>query len=193
MFSGIIENTGQIESISGSFFEISAPFSADLKIGESVAINGVCTTVLGQNSKTFRVEIMQISREKTSFKSAKVGNLVNLERAARFSDRNSGHLVQGHVDSAVRILARKKGADFELFEIERPADSAGMLVECGSVALDGISLTIAKLHENSFEISVLAHTEKNTNLQEKSPGDWLNLEYDILAKYVAAQLEARAN
>jgi len=184
MFTGIVESTGKILRIEKNFFTISHHFAEKFSIGDSIAISGMCATILDFSSKNFTVEIMKISRDRTIFGAAKIGDEINLERPAKNSARNSGHFVLGHVDEVGKILARKKVADFENFKIAISPQNQKFIVEKGSIAVDGISFTISDLGKNFFEISAISHTLKITNLSEKKAGDGVNLEFDILGKYI---------
>jgi riboflavin synthase len=184
MFFGIIEATGKIKKIEKNFFTISHSFQEKFNIGDSIACSGMCATILESDSLSFKVEIMAESRKRTVFGTAKVGDEINLERSAKMNARNSGHFVTGHIDEVGEILERKKIEDYEYFKIKISNKNAQLVVEKGSVSLDGISLTIASCGENWFSVAIISHTLKVTNLAKKQVGDQLNLEFDILGKYI---------
>jgi riboflavin synthase len=189
MFTGIIEQVGTIQKIDGNKFTIGHSFDEDFCIGESVAVNGACMTVLEQSQSTFTVEIMEESRNRTVFGEAREDDEVNLERSARIGERNSGHNVTGHIDQMGKIVERKEVADFWLFRIGMKKENQKLVVEKGSIAVDGISLTLSGvstpgLNSDWFEVSILPYTLEQTNLKTKNVGDNVNIEFDILGKYV---------
>lgn len=191
MFTGIITDCGTIKKIENNLFTIKHSFPDSLEIGESVAISGTCCTVIDFNDSTFQVEIMEESRRVTIFGKSKIGDLVNLERSAKIGDRNSGHFVLGHVDEVGTILSRKKVNDYELFRISISDKNANLCVYKGSISIDGISLTISNLDKNWIEVSIISHTLKNTNLKPKKENDEVNLEFDILGKYILRNEELK--
>ncbi len=184
MFTGIIENIGKIKKIEKNLFTISHNFKEPFKKGESITLSGMCSTIINFDAHSFTVEIMEESRNCTIFGKAKMGDLVNLERAERTNNRNSGHFVLGHIDEVGKILFRKKPSDFELFRISISPKNAALCVFKGSISIDGISLTISNLDKDWIEVSIISHTLKNTNLETKDKGDSVNLEFDILGKYI---------
>ncbi len=155
-----------------------------LQIGESIAVSGVCLTVLEAKKEFFTVEIMAESRDRTTFAHACVGDIVNLERAAIIGSRNSGHFVTGHIDEVGKILSLRRDRDFWRVRISFSPRNSLFLVEKGSISVDGISLTIAALGADWFEVGIISHTWDITNLSQKKVGDGVNLEFDILGKYV---------
>ncbi len=191
MFFGIIEATGRIEKIDGNIFTVSHPFEGKFNIGDSIACSGMCATVLESSVKNFNVEIMAESRNRTIFGSAEIDEEVNLERPAKMNARNSGHFVTGHIDEVGEILERKKVDDYEYFKIKISDKNAPLIVEKGSIAIDGISLTIADCGENWFSVAIISHTLKITNLGKKQIGDKLNIEFDILGKYILRAKELK--
>ncbi len=189
MFTGIIEHTGTIQKIENNLFTISHPYTEPFEIGESIALSGMCTTVIKTEKNTFTVEVMEESRNKTIFGSIKEGDHINLERAARMGARNSGHFVLGHVDQVGTITERKTTSDYELFQIKINPENEKYMVPKGSIAVDGISLTISKVVPQGFEVSIISHTLKITTLGKKKSGDKVSLEFDILGKYVIRNKE----
>lgn len=189
MFTGLIEEIGTIKSIKniggGKRFTISAEkIFDDLKIDDSVSINGACQTVVAINSNTFDVEAVEETLMKTTLTKFKVGKNVNLERAAKISDRLGGHIVQGHIDTTGFIKSIEKQLTGILIWVEFPIKYAKYAVEHGSITIDGISLTIARLRNNMLMVSIIPHTWKMTALRELQNGSEINLEFDIVGKYI---------
>ncbi len=193
MFTGIIEDVGQIEKIEGNLFTISHHFDESFAIGDSVALAGMCATIIATEDQTFTVEIIQESRKRTIFGDVEVGTKINLERSAQIGTRNSGHFVLGHVDQVGTILKREKAGDYAFFQISVDPTNEKYLVFKGSVAVDGISLTVSGLGDGSFEVSIISHTLTHTTLGEKKEGNKVNLEFDILGKYVLRAEEPGSN
>ncbi|MDH3325000.1 MAG: riboflavin synthase, partial [Candidatus Peregrinibacteria bacterium] len=191
MFTGIIEATGKITKIEENLFTISHPFEKPFELGESIAISGMCTTVISSNKTSFTVEVMKESRNRTVFGSVQAGEKVNLERSAVIGSRNSGHFVLGHVDEVGEIISRKTVDDYELFRIKISPANSDLIVFKGSISVNGISLTISNLATDWFEISIISHTLEVTDLGDKRTGDMVNLEYDILGKYVLRKEEVK--
>jgi riboflavin synthase len=193
MFTGIVEAIGKITAVEKNIFTIEHPFKEPFALGDSVSLSGMCSTVIRSDKKHFSVEIMEESRSRTIFGSVGVGENINLERAAQIGARNSGHFVLGHIDELGVVLQRKSIADFECFRIGIATENRKLVVPKGSITLDGISLTISDLSpmntgKNSwFEVSIISHTLGETTLREKTVGTSVNLEYDILGKYILNQ------
>ncbi len=189
MFTGIIEELGKITNIApladGKRLEIAThKIMNDVKVDDSVAVNGICLTVTSLRENGFQVEAVGDTLRKSTLNNLRIGDSVNLERALRLSDRLGGHLVQGHVNGVGQITGiRKLGENYDL-EIETPVELLRYLILEGSVAVDGISLTIARLTNNRIGISVIPHTWKHTNLSQSQTGRAVNLEVDVIAKYV---------
>lgn len=189
MFTGIIEEIGKIKQTSSSGgslrLRIEAPkVSTDLKVGDSMSINGACQTVIEVKDGGFTVEAVEETLKRTNLGELKTGDLVNLERALRASDRLGGHLVSGHVDFVGRIRSISQKDQSHLFEFEIPREYQKHFVEKGSVAVDGISLTVVQVLKDSFTVSVIPFTMKETTLGEKKVGDMGNIETDLIGKYV---------
>ena len=185
MFTGIIEEVGIIKRKSGNSIEIKSSFSRELKIGDSVAVNGTCLTVkkiLGGG--TFLSEVMTETRKKTNLDTLRVGHKANLERAMRADGRFDGHFVSGHIDTTSKIKNITSDGKNKIFKIAVSKEYEKNLVEKGSVAIDGISLTVVNLEPNYFSVSVLEFTLKHTNLSCRRAGDLLNIEFDVMAKYL---------
>ncbi|MBC7254170.1 MAG: riboflavin synthase [Actinobacteria bacterium] len=194
MFTGIIEEVGTVADADftprGGTLRISCPaIWKELELGESVAVNGVCLTVTGTRDGSFTADVSPESLQRSTLGAMRRGEAVNLERALRLDSRLGGHLVQGHVDGVGRIVeVREEGRGRNLL-IGVPQYIAAYLVEKGSVAVDGISLTVSGLGGATFSVAVIPHTLAVTNLGLKRAGDAVNLEVDIIAKYVRAYLE----
>ena len=189
MFTGIIEETGIIKTIAqatGSFkITIQANLVVeDVKIGDSINTNGVCLTVTDFGVKYFMADVMPETIRQTSFILLKPGSPVNLERALRLSGRLGGHLVSGHVDGTGKIVRRWDESNAVWFKISAEETILRYIVDKGSVALDGISLTVTQAGSRTFNVSVIPHTREVTTLLSKKNGDLLNIECDIIAKYV---------
>lgn len=189
MFTGIIEETGKIESVANGNKSAIITIIADkvLKgtiIGDSIAVNGVCLTVTSISGNKFTADVMAETIRRSSLGTLKHGSKVNLERAMAADGRFGGHIVSGHIDGTgvIRSLEREDNAVW--VEIETPDKLLKYIVEKGSIAIDGISLTVAKLTDDSFSVSVIPHTGEETTLLAKKPGDIVNLENDIVGKYV---------
>ncbi len=183
MFTGIIEAVEKVSSVSRGKLEVPVPADWKLAAGESVAVNGACLTVAGfkPGQAVFSVSPETVSR--TTLRLLKSGSRVNLERALAVGARLGGHFVTGHVDGTLRLLAARNDGNSVVIEVEKT--EGALLVEKGSVALDGISLTVYGISGASFKAAVIPHTWENTALKELKPGGLLNVEYDILGKYAA--------
>ena len=189
MFTGIVEEIGKIEKsipIAGGFeIKIKAEkVLEDIKINDSICIDGVCLTVTKADTNSFWVDAVGATLEKTTFTQIQSVTLVNLERSVRLNDRLGGHLVQGHVNGIGTITEIIKLGENYLVKIRIPEELEKYLIKEGSVAINGISLTIADLIKNEISISIIPHTWQKTNLKNKQVNDIVNVEIDILAKYV---------
>ena len=189
MFTGLIEEIGTIVSITqipgGKRLKVSAKkIVDDLKVDDSVAVNGICLTVTKTENNFFFCDAVGATLTKTTLLSFTVGEEVNLERAVRLSDRLGGHLVQGHVNGIGTVKQITKLGDNYYVEITVPYELTKYLVDEGSIAVDGISLTIAKLEDTLVGISIIPHTWNNTAIRNRKAGNKLNIETDVIAKYV---------
>ena len=193
MFTGLIEEVGTVAAIgpeeNGNKLTIAAPQLAnEVRRGDSVAVNGCCLTLSSQRGDELMFDLLDVTIARTNLKHLKCGHPVNLERAVVANQRLGGHFVQGHIDCVSRIVSfEKSGDDFRL-EIELPQDSAHYVASKGSIAVNGISLTVAELLLTSFVAWIIPYTKENTNLNRVKRGDLINLEFDILAKYVERML-----
>jgi len=189
MFTGIIEEIGTIDSIKAgvksSILTIQGNLIFDdLHIGDSVAVNGVCLTVAGYSRNTFKADVMHETLNRSSLGSLRKGSRVNLERAMSANGRFGGHIVSGHIDGTGKITKIEKDDNAIWYTIITNKSIMRYIVEKGSVAIDGISLTVAKEKDNNFSVSIIPHTAKATILSQKSVGDTVNLENDMVGKYV---------
>lgn len=189
MFTGIIEEVGVIRSIrmgaKSAVITIQADkVMEDIHIGDSIAANGVCLTVTTIDKNTYTVDIMHESLRRTNLGMMKGGSRVNLERAMPANGRFGGHIVAGHVDGIGRIISMEKDDNAVWIQIGAEPSVLKYIVDKGSITIDGISLTVARTDAGSFAVSVIPHTAANTTLLEKKPGDTVNLETDIIGKYV---------
>jgi riboflavin synthase len=194
MFTGIIEAVGKVASAEprGEVirFAIEAPEVCEgVKLGDSVAVNGTCLTVVDVAGGVLTFEAIRETLERTSLAGLGAGTRVNLERAMRADARLDGHIVQGHVDATGRVERLERDGDDVCFYVACDADFADLLVEKGSVAIDGVSLTVVGVRDDGFDVALIPHTLAVTILGERKPGDPLNLEADVLGKYVKKYLE----
>lgn len=189
MFTGIIEEKGRIESVLRGSKSCRLTISAekifsDLKLGDSVAVNGVCLTASEINAPYFTADVMAETMRRTSLDTAVKGKSVNLERAMQLNGRFGGHIVSGHIDGTGTVLSLVREDNAVWVSISADEKILKYIVEKGSVALDGISLTVAEVKRGSFSVSVIPHTAEETTLLERRPGDKINIECDIIGKYV---------
>jgi len=188
MFTGLIERIGKIARLEplgdGKIFLIDPGKGFEVSAGDSVALDGACFTVTEKSGNSFRVEVSSESLSRTTFKKKKAGARVNLERSLRLSDRLAGHFVLGHIDGIGKIKKLSKKGGFQEMEIEAPRELEKYLVEKGSIAVDGISLTINRVSGPVFSIMLIPETLKRTTIGEKKVGTEVNLEADLLGKYV---------
>lgn len=189
LFTGIIEGSGIIKKIDskkeGAVLTIETDINlSETKIGDSIAVNGACLTAVSLQKHLFKVDMAPETIKKTTFKNASVGTKVNIERALRLSDRLDGHLVSGHIDGTGIIASKIKKSNAWIITINVPPELAEQMIEKGSIAIDGISLTINKCSNKDFEVSVIPHTAKMTTIEKKNAGDKVNIETDMLGKYV---------
>jgi len=190
VFTGIVEEVGVVATISENAMTVRASkVTEDLKLGDSIAVNGACLTAVNFSGDEFSVDLSPETMRRTALGDLSQGSLVNLERALLVSDRMGGHIVQGHVDGTGRVMSTKPEGDSVVFRIRVPKRLNRYIVEKGFVAVDGISLTVVKRGASSFTVAVIPYTSNNTNLAALSVGDRVNLEADILAKYVESLLD----
>jgi riboflavin synthase len=194
MFTGLIEEVGSVLEIHatdlGTRLQIVAPRLAEkVQIGDSIAVNGCCLTVATHGAEQLAFDLLTETLDRTNLRTLRQQSRVNLERALAADGRLGGHFVQGHVDCAARIVAlEKNGADHRL-EVELPADFAQYIAHKGSIAVNGISLTVAEVSEASFAVWIIPHTRSQTNLDTARAADLVNLEFDLIAKYIERMLD----
>ncbi len=198
MFTGIVEEIGVISGIKqGKNSEIltikAKKVLEDTKIGDSIAVNGICLTVTALSSDSFTADVMHETINRSSLSKLKYGSKVNLERAMPVNGRFGGHIVSGHVDGTGTIINIKPDDNAIWYKIQANQQILKYIVEKGSITIDGISLTVAKVSETDFSISAIPHTVEQTILKEKRQGDIVNLETDILAKYIEKLLNPTQN
>ncbi|BDH83699.1 riboflavin synthase [Lactococcus lactis] len=189
MFTGIIEEIGEVSRLQKreKSFKISIRASLileDMKLGDSISTNGLCLTISEFNQKEFTADIMPESLNRSNFGTLNVGAKVNLERAMSLNGRFGGHIVSGHIDGVGQILEVKKEENAIWFEIKTSLNLMRYIVEKGSITIDGNSLTVAQVKSKSFSVSIIPHTLKETIMSDKKVGDTVNLENDILGKYI---------
>ncbi|NTU70300.1 MAG: riboflavin synthase [Coriobacteriia bacterium] len=198
MFTGIIESQGIVMRAdrvsSGAQLEIYAPdFGRDMGLGDSVAVDGACLTIANFARGAFVADVSEETLARTTLASAKQGTKVNLERALRMSDRLGGHIVSGHVDGIGRLLLRHPAGNSTIYQFQVPSSLMEFIIPKGSIAVDGISLTVAQIRGDSFAAAVVPHTEASTTLKEKPIGSGVNIEIDLMAKYVKRFVDLYAN
>jgi riboflavin synthase len=196
MFTGLVETTGILRDFTdtpeGRRLRVSAP-GLEVALGDSVAVNGCCLTVAEIAADTLRFDLLGETLARTNLGDLAPGSRVNLERALAANARLGGHFVQGHIDDAARVLStREQGPDLGL-EFELPAKFARYVIAKGSIAINGVSLTVATLEADRFGVWIIPHTRAETNLGDLRAGDRVNLEFDVLAKYVERMLSASAS
>jgi riboflavin synthase len=189
MFTGIVEELGVVEALQDQCdavrLTVRGPHvTEDARLGDSVAVNGCCLTVAERHGETFTADVMRETLDKTSLGALEPGGRVNLERAVTATSRLGGHIVQGHVDGTGSVVRREPSAHWELVEISLPPDLARYLVPKGSVTVDGVSLTVVAVGDESFTVSLIPETLARTTLGHREPGEPVNLEVDVIAKYV---------
>jgi riboflavin synthase len=194
MFTGIVEDLGRVSATSpldaGTRLTIeSAVVCGDLSLGESVAVNGACMTVVAWTATTFDVDVSAESLRRTTLGGLGVGDRVNLERAMRLSDRIGGHLVSGHIDGTGRVAGVRTEGESSVYTFAIPRALARCTIEKGSIAVDGISLTCFNCVRDSVDVAVIPHTLRVTTLADREVGDAVNIENDLLGKYVARLIE----
>ena len=191
MFSGLIEALGTVAAIqgdlSGSAVSIDAAMlAADLTPGDSINVDGVCLTVTMADHRAFSITLAPETLRRTTLGLLQVGSRVNLERALRVGDRMGGHYVQGHVDGTARIVQRRPDGNSLVFWLQPPAALTSYIVEKGFVAIDAISLTVTEKTSTRFAIMIIPYTSEHVALSDKAEGDMINIEVDVIAKYVEA-------
>ncbi|MFF8728704.1 riboflavin synthase [Streptomyces sp. NPDC015171] len=195
MFTGIVEELGEVTAVENlddaSRFRLRGPIVTEgAQHGDSIAVNGVCLTVVEHEGDEFTADVMAETLKRSSLGALTVGSRVNLERPTAVGARLGGHIVQGHVDGTGRVLARTPSENWEIVKISLPAELSRYVVEKGSITVDGISLTVVEAGQEHFTVSLIPTTLDLTTLGHKQPGDPVNLEVDVIAKYVERLLAA---
>lgn len=196
MFTGLIEDVGTIRALrmkrGAAVLTVKTRLAVRaMPLGASVAVNGACLTVVKKHSRAFTVDVSPETLARTNLKTLAVGSLVNLEQPMRLRERLGGHLVTGHVDGVGSVAAIRKQGEFTIFSFRVPSRLGSLLVSKGSVAVDGISLTINDCRRNGFSVAIIPFTLQHTNLQARRVGDKVNLETDLIGKYVHSFLSKR--
>lgn len=194
MFTGIIESLGTIESLkregSNLHLRVGSPISSELKIDQSIAHNGVCLTVTAMGENWHEVTAIQETLDKTTLGELKLGDKVNLERCMKLSDRVDGHIVQGHVDQTAKCVSRSDQDGSIVFRFEYDVNH-NFTIEKGSIAVNGVSLTVVDSVDNQFSVAIIPYTLEHTTFKNLEAGDSVNLEFDILGKYVQEMYRRR--
>jgi riboflavin synthase len=196
VFTGIVEELGTVEAVEQQSDAVRLTLRATTVLhgterGDSIAVNGCCLTVAERTGSTWTADVMAESLDRTGLGSLSAGDRVNLERAVTAGTRLGGHLVQGHVDAVGHVVRREPGEHWDVVTFSMPPDLAPYLVDKGSVTVDGVSLTVVEAREDGFSVSLIPETLRRTTLGFRAPGDVVNLEVDVIGKYVARQLELR--
>ena len=189
MFTGIIEDLGIVKALNWEDtnlnIEIKSSIAKELKIDQSVSHNGVCLTVINCNSKTYTVTAIKETLDKTNLNSLKVGSIINIERGLRLGDRLDGHIVQGHIDQVGKCTAVKSLNGSWLFDFEYDPTLNNITIEKGSITVNGVSLTVVNSKKNSFSVAIIPFTYLNTNFKGLNVESIVNLEFDVVGKYVS--------
>lgn len=197
MFTGIIEEVGKIKNIQGGTnYKLTIGASKileDIHLGDSIAVNGICLTAISWDNGSFTVDVMRETLERTSLHKLRAGSFVNLERALAANGRFGGHIVSGHIDGTGEIINIRRDAIAVWYKIKTSEKIMEFIIEKGSIAIDGISLTVAKVDRSAFYVSVIPHTLENTILLRKKTGDIVNLENDIVGKYIKSFTDKNSN
>jgi len=184
MFTGLIETTAKITVLKNNGLELQTELGSQVKKGDSLAVNGVCLTVANNNNNRLAFDFLPETYKSTSFQYLKVGNIVNLERAMAADGRFDGHIVSGHVDGLAKVLDITQRSDTYLLKLQAPDELVKYIAVKGSVALNGISLTVQNVNRDDFEVAIIPFTYEHTSLKTISRNDQLNLEVDLIARYL---------
>ena len=196
MFTGIIENLSEIKEINkeGDNLSISliSEITKELKIDQSLSHNGVCLTVVDINNNIYKVTAIKETILKSSIKDWKIGDIINIERAMKLGDRLDGHMVQGHVDQTAICtkISEENGSWYFYFEYQR---SSNLTIEKGSISINGVSLTIVESMDNRFSVAIIPYTYENTNFKNIKVGDLVNIEFDMIGKYIHKIIKAQSD
>jgi len=196
MFTGIIETIGKVVGLSKSSgnldLVISSPISHQLKIDQSVSHNGVCLTVVEVTGETHRVTAIDETLKRTNLSVIQVGDVVNLERCLKIGDRLDGHIVQGHVDQTAACISIEEQVGSWLFQFKYAPDRNNLIVEKGSICINGISLTAFEAVDDTFKVAIIPYTYQHTNIHQVQKNSLVNLEFDVIGKYVARMMEFKS-
>ena len=197
MFTGIVEETGEVSAFDrtdegGRLAVVGNVVAADLSVGDSLAVNGCCLTVSSLEGTKAWFDLLQETISCTSFETLRTGDSVNLERSLAANGRIGGHFLSGHVDEAAKVTVFEKRGDNHFLEVETTSESLKYLVSKGSIAIDGVSLTVFEVDDSKFSVWLIPHTLEVTTFDRLQPGNLVNLEFDLLAKYVENILNARS-
>jgi len=194
MFTGLVADKGEVLALDmkeeSALINIKSKLLTEVKIGDSISVNGVCLTVISKTHESFQSDVMVQTLKLTSLGNLKVGDLVNLELAMAANSRMGGHFVQGHVDGIATVKENSSGEKWNKFVIEIPKELTKYVVNQGSITIDGVSLTVGSILKNEATLWLIPETLANTNLSDKTSGDQVNVEVDILAKYVERLMNA---
>jgi riboflavin synthase len=197
MFTGLVADKGEVIALEkrseSALITIKTTLLSELNIGDSISVNGVCLTAISKNGETFQADVMIQTLNLTSLGNLRVGDFVNLELAMAANSRFGGHIVQGHVDGVATVKENSEGEKWNKFVIEIPNNLASYIVNQGSITVDGVSLTVGNILDNEVTLWLIPETLSKTNLGIKKPGNVINIEVDILAKYVERLMEAKKN
>jgi riboflavin synthase len=192
VFTGLVAGTGQVKTVRDGRLEVGTPLAAELATGDSIAVNGVCLTVVDPNPDGFAADVMPETLRRSSLGPLDSGDEVNLELPLRAGDRLGGHLMQGHVDGTGTIEEVRAEGSSRVVRIATAREHLRYVVEKGSIAVDGVSLTVSAIDDDTFEVSLIPETLERTTLGSAEPGGTVNLEVDVLAKYVDKAIRAQA-
>lgn len=194
MFTGLVEDRGSVLTVEhgkdSAILEISTSLTPQINIGDSISVNGVCLTATAKSQSAFKADVMVQTLRLTSLANISVGDQVNLELAMRSGARLGGHIVQGHIDGVAEVIENSKGDKWNRFVVRIPSELAKYVVNQGSIAVDGVSLTVGEISENLVTLWLIPETLAKTNLESRIPGQFVNIEVDQLAKYVEKLLKA---
>ena len=198
MFTGIVEELGKVQqikkhNISSKIIVECKTVLEDIKLGDSIAVNGVCLTVTGFDSLTFEADISPETYKVTTLSNISVGDFVNLERAMKADGRFGGHIVSGHIDETAKFISSDKKDNFYEMYFELGNNALKYIIKKGSITINGISLTIAEVKDNNIKLAIIPHTYENTNLKYVKKGDFVNIEVDMIAKYIEKFVSASDN
>lgn len=189
MFTGIIESLGKITGVKADRgnidFTIESDISSELKVDQSVSHNGVCLTVTEINNNTHTVTAVKETLDKSSLKNFSINNLINLERAMKLGERLDGHLVQGHVDGVAKCIEVSVNHGSWIYKFEFNVENEMLLIEKGSICINGVSLTVFDIVKNTFKVTIIPYTYENTSFKTTKEGDVVNIEFDMIGKYLA--------